>query len=269
MLRLGQRAAQRHASKASSGGPPAEVSCGSQDPVVPDFLPGREAFPWHARAVLPLRDMNPAGRPPLMTYLLIAINVAVYGYQHSLPGSAGAQLVEQWGLVPYFISHLHWASASTLVTSLFLHASFWHLAFNMWFLHIFGDNVEDVLGRARFALFYVVCGVLAALAHTAVQPQATVPMVGASGAIFGVMAAYLKLYPHVRITAFFLVLIRVPAVFFIVFWFVLSGLDSVRSLTSDQGRVAFFAHVGGFLAGLYLLSPLVRGVERLRPQAPR
>lgn len=220
------------------------------------------AKPWHARPVLPLRDLNPAGRPPVVTYLLIAANVAAYGYQLNLGAEGAQRLFDQWGLVPFYIARLRLSSLSTMVTSMFLHGSFWHLLFNMWFLHIFGDNVEDVLGRLRFAIFYLSCGVVAAVAQTLVQPHSAIPIVGASGAIFGVMAAYLKLFPHVRITAYFIVFFRVPAVFFIVFWFVLSGLDSLRSLTTGGGGVAFFAHVGGFLCGLYLLSPLVPGATR-------
>jgi membrane associated rhomboid family serine protease len=131
----------------------------------------------------------------------------------------------------------------------------------MWFLYIFGDNVEDVLGRVRFALFFVACGMAAAVAQIAVGPSSQVPMVGASGAIAGVLGAYLRLFPHARVITlipiFILPVVReLPAVFFIVVWFgvqLLSGIGSLSALGRESGGVAFFAHIGGFLGGLWLL----------------
>lgn len=210
--------------------------------------------------MIPLRDINPTKRTPVVTYALIAANVLVFLYQLGLGDAQGELLIRQWGMVPYYISHLHLGSLPTVLTSMFLHGGFLHLISNMWSLYIFGDNVEDVLGRGRFLVFYVLCGMGAAMAQTLIEPASAVPMVGASGAISGTMAAYLKLFPHARIVAvipvlFFWFLREVPALFFIVFWFVIQLLSGFGSLgTMNMGGVAFFAHIGGFVAGLYLLS---------------
>lgn len=215
--------------------------------------------------MIPLYDLNPTRRTPVVTYALILVNVTAFLYQVSLGAEGGQQLVMQWGMIPYWISELRVASFSTVITSMFLHGGVLHLVANMWSLYIFGDNVEDMLGRLRFLIFYLVCGAGAAIAQTLIEPSSVVPMVGASGAISGVMAAYLKLFPHARIVTLIPVLIlffvrEIPAVFFIVFWFaiqLLSGLGSLGDAAS-MGGVAFFAHIGGFVVGLYLLARLRR-----------
>lgn len=215
--------------------------------------------------LLPLRDLNPTLRTPVVTYGLILVNAAVYLYEVTRSESEIQRIIYQWGMVPYWISDLRLSSMSTLVTSMFLHGGTAHLLMNMWSLYIFGDNVEDALGRVRFIVFYLACGLGAAFAQVLIDPSSTVPMVGASGAISGVMAAYLRLFPQARvITLIFIFVYQVPAVFFIVFWFVLQLLSGVGSLgdAASMGGVAFFAHIGGFVVGLYLLSQL------RRPQNP-
>jgi membrane associated rhomboid family serine protease len=214
--------------------------------------------------VIPLRDINPTRSRPVVTYALIAANVAVFLYQFQLSRTPGAfdEFLLRWGFVPYFFAkEPHWGSIETPFTSMFMHGDFLHLISNMWFLHIFGDNIEDVLGRSRFILFYLLCGLVAAFAQLIVEPGSRVPMVGASGAIAGVLAAYLRLFPRARVLTLIPIFIvpflrELPAVFFIVLWFVvqlISGIGSLGAL-GRGGGIAFFAHIGGFVAGLWLLA---------------
>ena len=223
--------------------------------------------------MLPLRDHNRPRYTPVLTYALLAANVAVFGFQLSLgfDTAAGEAFVFRYGVVPRMLTEdVHLSSLTTPVTSMFVHGSFAHIFTNLLFLHVFGDNVEDAMGRGRFALLYFGSGVLAAGAQVMVDPDSAIPMVGASGAIAGVLGAYLRLFPRARVDAlnpfvmalplliFVLPLtIELPAVFFIVVWFglqLLSGLGSLGIPT--QGGIAFFAHIGGFLAGLWLTGVL-------------
>ena len=188
-----------------------------------------------------------------MTIALIVINALAFLYQFTL-GDRGNDFVLYFGLVPAAFS---WVA---VLTSMFLHGGLLHFGANMLYLWIFGDNVEDRMGHGRFLAFYVLCGVAAALAQTAMNPDSIIPMIGASGAIAGVMGAYLVLYPHSRIVTlvpifFFIQLIEVPAIFFLGLWFVLqfvSGVGSIASATGGEpaGGVAFWAHVAGFVAGV-------------------
>jgi membrane associated rhomboid family serine protease len=203
--------------------------------------------------VIPLRDVIPSRTTPVMTIALIVVNALVFLYQLSL-GRAGNDFVLYFGLIPAAFS---WVA---VLTSMFLHGGVLHFGANMLYLWIFGDNVEDRMGHGRFLAFYVLCGVAAALAQTAMQPDSVVPMIGASGAIAGVMGAYLVLYPRSRIVTlvpifFFIQLIEVPAVFFLGIWFLLqfaSGIGSIASATGGEpaGGVAFWAHIAGFVAGV-------------------
>jgi membrane associated rhomboid family serine protease len=217
--------------------------------------------------VIPLRDINPTRTRPVLTYGLIALNTAVFLFQVSLPDAEFELFVRRYGLIPEMITEdVYFGSLITPFTSMFMHGGWLHLILNMWSLWIFGDNVEDELGKPRFVLFYMLTGLGAAAAQVLVQPSSEVPMVGASGAIAGVLAAYLKLFPGARVVTliplFFLFFVReIPAVFFIIVWFglqVISGVDALGGLESDVGGVAIFAHIGGFVAGLLLVS-------RLRP----
>jgi len=203
--------------------------------------------------MIPLRDVIPSRTTPVVTVTLIAINALVFLYEFSL-GPDVNRFIIAFGLIPAAFS---WV---TLVTSMFLHGGFLHFAGNMLYLWIFGDNVEDRMGHGRFLTFYLLCGTAAALAQTIMSPDSVVPMVGASGAIAGVMGAYFVMYPHSRIVTLipiivFIQIIEVPAIFFLGIWFVmqfLSGVGSIASAASRQpaGGVAFWAHVAGFVAGV-------------------
>jgi membrane associated rhomboid family serine protease len=202
--------------------------------------------------MIPLRDIIPSRTTPGVTIGVIALNAVLFLYQLSI-GSRVEAFVLYWGLVPAAFSWL------TVFTSMFLHGSFLHFAGNMLYLWIFGDNVEDRMGHGRFLMFYLLCGAAAALTQTITDPESVVPMVGASGAIAGVMGAYFVLYPHSRILTlvpifFFIQLIEVPAIFFLGIWFVmqfLSGVGSIASATREPGGgIAFWAHVAGFAAGI-------------------
>ena len=188
-----------------------------------------------------------------MTIALIVANALVFLYQLTL-GERGNDFILYFGLVPAAFS---WVA---VLTSMFLHGGLLHFGANMLYLWIFGDNVEDRMGHGRFLVFYVLCGVAAALAQTAMVPDSIIPMVGASGAIAGVMGAYLVLYPRSRIVTllpifFFIQLVEVPAIFFLGIWFFLqfvSGIGSIASATGGEpaGGVAFWAHIAGFVAGV-------------------
>jgi membrane associated rhomboid family serine protease len=221
--------------------------------------------------VIPLRDENPTATFPLFTILLIVANIAVFVYQVSLGPVNMQPFVERMAVIPSDISHGFPASESlTLVTSLFLHGGVLHLIFNMLFLWIFGNNIEDALGHLQFVCFYVLCGIAASLTHIFLHASSEVPVVGASGAISGVLGAYLILYPLARVLAavpifFFIRLIRVPAAFLLVVWIglqVLYGLPSLHMSDAESvGGVAWFAHIGGFVAGIALL-PLFLLIRR-------
>ena len=203
--------------------------------------------------MIPLRDVVPSRTIPLVTIALIVANVLVFLFELSL-GRAVNDFTLNFGLVPAAFS---WV---TVITSMFLHGGLFHVAGNMLYLWIFGDNVEDRMGHGRFLVFYLLCGIAAALAQTMTAPDSVVPMVGASGAIAGVMGAYFVLYPKSRIVTlvplfFFFQIIEVPAIFFLGLWFVMqfaNGIGSLATATRGQpaGGVAFWAHVAGFLAGL-------------------
>ncbi len=220
--------------------------------------------------MIPLKDDVPVRHPPIVTVALISANVAAFLWQELVIGRELSVLTG--GAIPYEILTLRDIGPPDLVpppftvlTSMFLHGGFMHIAGNMLFLWIFGNNVEDVLGRARFVLFYLVCGIAAALAQVAAAAMAPdpstqlVPMVGASGAIAGVLAAYMVLFPRARVLTlvpifFFIRLIYVPAGFFIGLWFVVQLASALLGGAQGSG-VAFVAHVGGFFAG-YLLVKL-------------
>lgn len=206
--------------------------------------------------MLPIRDLNPTRTRPLLTWLIIALCVLVFGYEALLPEWAQQAFVYDWALVPARLSAGDPGAYLTVLTSMFLHGSVMHVVGNLWFLWIFGDNVEDAVGRARFALLYLVSGTVAALAQYLVAPDSPVPMLGASGAIGGVLGAYAALFPHARVLAFvpfYFGLVEVPALIFLGLWFaiqLLSGLGSVG--VHQSGGVAFWAHVGGFVTGVVL-----------------
>jgi len=214
--------------------------------------------------VFPLKDDIPVRRLPIVTIGLIAASVAVFAWQVGWSGSFMGSVMSL-GLVPADLLAASPLGAlppvQTIFTSMFAHGSLLHLGSNMLFLWIFGNNVEDAMGRWRFVVFYLMCGVGAAAAQIASDPTSTIPMVGASGAIGGVLGAYLLLYPRARVLALvpiliFVRLIWIPAVVFLGLWFlfqIVGGLGSV----GGSGGVAFWAHVGGFVAGFILVKPFV------------
>ena len=222
---------------------------------------------------IPLKDLNPHRKPPIVNILLIAVNVAVFCYQLTLsPHLLKAFLMANATIPARFPALLagridFHGAALPLITSMFLHAGFMHLAGNMLFLYIFGDNVEDFFGHIPYLLFYLVCGVGSGLLHIVFNFHSGLPALGASGAISGVMGAYLVLYPDARIlTLVFIFLVPIRAVFILLYWFLLQFLSGVSSLGAvNQGGVAWWAHIGGFLLGI-LLTIMARGKQRLAYQ---
>ena len=222
--------------------------------------------------MFPLRDDNPTRRIAIVTAGLLAANILVFIYQVSLqagglPGAgAGQAFIEEFGLVPCRLSGACPSGADlpspilTIFSSMFMHGGLFHIGGNMLYLWIFGNNVEDTLGHARYLIFYLGCGAAAALAQTAIGPASPVPMVGASGAVSGVLGAYLLLFPHARVTTlivlgFFFRLAQVPAVVVLGLWIVIQVVTGMLTLGATGG-VAFFAHIGGFVAGIGLLFAL-------------
>ncbi len=226
--------------------------------------------------MLPLKDDVPSRTVPFVTVTLIAMNVLVFLYQVSLEiggdpvvhagvPPAGEALVLEFGVVPCRLTGAcAWdfpAPIVTIFTAMFLHGGLLHIAGNMLYLWIFGNNVEDTLGHARYLVFYLACGVAAALGQTMIDPTSSAPMIGASGAISGVLAAYLVLFPYATVLTlvtfgFFIRFLRVPAVIVLGFWILMQFLNGLVTLGSGRpgtGGVAWFAHIGGFLAGVVLL----------------
>lgn len=216
--------------------------------------------------MFPIRDHNPSGRTPWVVYVLIAANVAAFLLEMLLTAGddrALAMFFYTWGVIPAALAQGE--LAHTVLTSMFVHGGWLHLGGNMLFLWVFGDNLEDMLGPVKFLLFYLASGIAAAALQVGVDPGSTIPMVGASGAIAGVMGGYLLLFPKARVDVliFLVVFVRVLPVRA---WIVLGawiGLQLVQgfAVPSDEGGVAYFAHIGGFFAGLALMLPfwLLRG----------
>ena len=231
--------------------------------------------------MIPLHDDNPTEITPLVTIGLIVLCSLVFLYEVSLPERAGETFVFHYGAIPASILGHEAALPEdavavpvtlTLLTSMFLHGGWMHLIGNMLYLWIFGNNVEDVMGHVKFVIFYVVCGIFAAMSHALTDPSSAVPMVGASGAISGVLGAYLLLYPRAQVLVLiplgiFMRTMYVPAGFVLGFWFVLQLLSGGMSLGQGGGGVAWFAHVGGFVAGMALIGLFKRPDVRFFAQA--
>lgn len=216
--------------------------------------------------MIPIRDDAPRWTFPGVTLALIAINVAVFVYQGVLyassPGAAEA-FIQSFGATPALTTRALTGSGSLetglapLFTSMFLHGGIMHILGNMWFLWIFGDNVEDELGHVRYLLFYLACGLMASLAHYVANPFSTIPSVGASGAISGVMGAYLVRFPWARVTTLipfiiFFTTVEIPAALMLVYWFAVQFLSGASTAAAESG-VAWWAHIGGFAAGALLV----------------
>ncbi len=213
--------------------------------------------------MIPLYDQNPPRSPPVITRWLIYINVSIFLLQW-LSGTQG--LTQVLGFVPLRASGSFIAELPQAFTSMFLHAGVAHLAWNMLFLHIFGDNVEDLLGRGRFLLFYLLSGLAGAVGQYLQAPMSPIPMVGASGAIAGVLGGYLVLHPRAPVILLNPVpplwllmgpLLALPAWFVVGYWFFGNLMGGLTSLGAPTAGVAFFAHIGGFLAGLLLTRPML------------
>ncbi len=204
--------------------------------------------------MIPIKDENPRLLAPIVTVGLIVINVAVFAYEVRV---GYTPVISRYGLVPSVL--MQFRDLETLLTSMFLHGDFLHLGGNMLYLWIFGDNIEGYLGHARFILFYLICGFAAVTAHVYLGGVSDIPMVGASGAISGVLGGYLIKYPRARVVVvlpvfFFLMVRRIPAFFVLGFWFMMQLFSGLLTLRVEQGGIAFWAHVGGFAAGLILIN---------------
>ncbi len=205
--------------------------------------------------MFPIRDTQPSYSKPAVTTVIIAVNILIFLYEASLDPYTQNAFIEHYGLVP--VNFHVWA----IFTSMFLHGGWLHVLGNMWFLWIFGDNIEDILGHEKFLVFYLLCGVAAAVAQVFFNVDSRLPMVGASGAIAGVMGAYMVKFPQSRIVTLvflliFITIIDVPAWLMLIYWFAVqffSGVGSIGDSTVSQGGTAFFAHIGGFLTGIVLI----------------
>ncbi|MFW5969314.1 MAG: rhomboid family intramembrane serine protease [Halofilum sp. (in: g-proteobacteria)] len=216
--------------------------------------------------MIPLKDDNPTRITPVVSIMILAACVGVFLWQFSLGPEAGQRAVYSFGMIPAVLTGEAALPADmavvppvgTVLTSMFLHGGWMHLIGNMLYLWIFADNVEDAMGHSRFVVFYIVCGIAAAMAQLALDPSSEIPMVGASGAISGVLGAYLLLHPKARVLVliplgFLTQIVRLPALIVLVLWFGLQLFQQLMTGTGSGGGVAFMAHIGGFVAGMVLI----------------
>ncbi len=231
--------------------------------------------------MIPLRDDNPRRSVPFVTYFLIAVNIVGFLWELSL-GQDIERALFAIGFVParFWVAG-HWMfDVITITASMFLHGSLMHIGSNMLYLFIFGDNIEDRLGHGKYLIFYLLCGLAATFAHAVFSPSSRIPAIGASGAIAGVLGAYLVLFPHARVMTlipifFFITVRELPAIIILGLWFVLQLFSGVGSLgvtdAQDMGGIAYFAHIGGFVAGMILIAlfgGFRRAVRRKEPEYP-
>jgi|WetSurMetagenome_2_1015567.scaffolds.fasta_scaffold46692_3 membrane associated rhomboid family serine protease len=216
--------------------------------------------------MFPLKDDNPVQITPIITLALIAFNVLIFLYQVSLGYESSRLFVYQFGTIPAIIAGNHTLPpaietippALSIFTSMFLHGGWMHLIGNMWFLWIFGNNIEEAMGGLRYLVFYLLCGIIASWSHILSNPDSIIPTVGASGAIAGVLGAYIMLYPRARIwtlilLGFFSRLIYIPAGIILGYWFLIQVANGSIAGMRAVGGVAFWAHIGGFVAGIALV----------------
>ncbi len=231
--------------------------------------------------MIPIRDDTPRFSTPFVTYFIIALNTLVFLFELSVSQQGRGALnglIYHFGVVPLRFDHIlaAWPASSLtglflpILTSMFLHASWLHLIGNMWFLWIFGDNIEDYLGHFSYLLFYLVCGLAAAITHILLNAGSRLPSVGASGAIAGVMGAYFVLYPKARVMMWFppIFFFHLPAWLVLGYWFFMQFLSgaatSIAETSQTNGGIAFWAHVGGFVAGVVLIKVLPERPQRYR-----
>ncbi len=223
--------------------------------------------------MFPIRDSIPSRNFPILTIALIVMNALIFFYEFYLGDRLG-DFIRRYGLIPdnfFFYTETHQGGLveryGPFFTSMFLHGGWMHVISNMWYLWIFGDNIEDRLGRGRFFIFYILCGLAAGVAHLLLNADSKIPTVGASGAIAGIMGAYVVLYPRARVQTLipifiFIQFIEIPAFFFLGFWVLLQFFQGTASLMSaDSGGVAWWAHLGGFVFGAVFVKLFVRQEE--------
>jgi len=231
--------------------------------------------------MFPIRDDQPRFSTPFVNYFIIGLNIAVYLLiEPPVHSQALEDLTAQFGLIPYALTRAvsgapHYpiaASLLTIFTSMFLHEDFLHIVGNLWFLWVFGDNIEDYLGHFPYLIFYLLCGVVAALTDVAINPLSKVPMIGASGAIAGIMGAYIVLFPRSRVQTLVILIVFItfwwlPAWVFLGYWFLLQFIASsvtAAAANHQTGGIAFAAHVGGFVAGLIMIKIFPRRARSYR-----
>ena len=212
--------------------------------------------------MIPLRDINPTKRFAIVTFLLVTLNIIVYIYELSLGPAKEDRFIFSYALIPKrlflpsFVRGNAISPSVTLLTSMFLHGGILHVAGNMLYLWIFGNNVEDSMGRIRFIIFYLLCGCIAAYTHAFMNDASLIPMIGASGAISGVLGAYLLLYPRSRVVTlvifiFYITTVQVPTMIVLLFWFLLQFANALRA--GGSSGIAWYAHVAGFIVGMLLI----------------
>ncbi len=212
--------------------------------------------------MIPYKDDNPIHIVPFSTILIISLNMLVFIMQ-LLSGEDSRNIVYSYGAIPHnilsFQSNQPIPPVLTIFTSMFMHGGPFHLALNMLYFWIFGNNIEERLGHVRFILFYLFCGVAAAFTHILLSPGSTIPMIGASGAVAGMLGAYILLFPATKVhtlifLGFYITVVKIPALIVIGFWAIIQVVSGLLSQgTAEQGGIAFFAHVGGFVAGLFTI----------------
>jgi membrane associated rhomboid family serine protease len=230
--------------------------------------------------MIPLHDDVPSRRFPIVTVTIIAINALVFIYQLTLSPAELRQFVFEYGVIPArftgpggFFGELAQGGWVPLLTSMFMHGGWLHLISNMWYLWIFGDNIEDLMGYGRFIAFYLITGFIASLAHMYLNMDSQIPSIGASGAIAGVLGGYLLMFPHARVLTlvpifFILQVIRIPALILLGFWFLIQFLSGAAAVVDARqaAGVAWWAHIGGFLAGLALVKLFAQHRAGYRPR---
>jgi membrane associated rhomboid family serine protease len=227
--------------------------------------------------MIPIRDLNTSRTTPWVTWTIILVCTTVFVFQAVQPAAVQRDIMFEFALIPRRLTQAVGGASDpgavlSVFASMFMHGGLLHVIGNLWFLRIFGDNVEDNFGHGRYVLFYLLCGAFAAATQWAIDPASTVPMVGASGAIAGVLGAYAVLYPRARVVTLvpiviFFSLVELPAIVVIAVWFVLQFFSGVVSLGVDSGGgVAYWAHIGGFVAGLLLTLVMRRRPPVVPPQ---
>jgi membrane associated rhomboid family serine protease len=222
--------------------------------------------------MIPFKDDNPTSTYPYITIAFIVMNIVIFFIQLT-SASDPRDIVYSFGAIPHFLltfsSNQPINPLGTVFTSMFMHGGLLHIGTNMLFLWIFGNNIEDQLGHIKFIIFYLLCGVLAAYSHALSGPSSMIPMIGASGAVSGVLGAYLLLFPKARVhtlifLGFFIQVVRLPAVFVIGFWIVIQFINGLVSKgAAPSGGVAWFAHIGGFIAGMILIRLFINRNRRI------